>query len=95
MLGMPRAAASVASRAEPTSQTARRPSAAATSQSASAPSAIPTAQPNTHSSLVRGTRRVAMRPATYRGRRASFAALPAPKEKDATPRAYRGVASGA
>jgi hypothetical protein len=30
---------------------------------------------------------------TYTGMRRSFAALPAPNEKDATPRAYRGVAS--
>ena len=35
----------------------------------------------------------AANPTAYSGMRRSFPALPAPKEKDATPRAYRGVAS--
>ncbi len=85
---MPRAAASVASCFDPTSQTAVSPCSAATSQRARAPSPMPTAQPKTHSSRVRGTRIVKMRPAAYSGTVASFRALPAPKEKDAIPRAY-------
>ena len=64
-----------------------------TSHSASAPSPMPAPQPKTHSSRERGTRRVRRRPAAYSGMAASLRAFPAPNEKDATPRAYRGVAS--
>jgi hypothetical protein len=53
---------------------------------------MPAPHPNTHLSL-RGMTSAAMRPTAYSGIRSSFAAFPVPKEKDATPRAYRGVAS--
>ena len=54
---------------------------------------MPAPQPITQAPSRRGISRVARRPSRYSGMRTSFCALPAPNEKDATPRAYRGVAS--
>jgi hypothetical protein len=68
------------------------PLGAASRHSAQAPSASPTAEPKTHRSAERGTSAVTTRPDVQRDAQ-ELPGVAGADEKDAIPRAYRGVAS--